>query len=265
MEYEIYADIWFLTNFAMDSIALGIAGKIMKQRIRIKWLLLASSAGTAAALGLFFLMHDYVWYQLLVHLLVNPLMVWICYRSREWKQFFCQWVSTYLSMILLGGILEWGMSNVTGGKYFVPCLLAACIFLWIAERILGYFRRQKTVRYDLLLITKEGNISVKGFFDTGNLLIDPLACKPVHIIKKKILKEQIEKGKLLPRMIPFHSLGMENGLLEAVTIEGMYILREKQTLYLEKPVLGLAEENLFQDDKCDVILNGKSLDIGMTH
>ena len=117
------------------------------------------------------------------------------------------------------------------------------------------------VRYNLLLITREGNISVKGFFDTGNLLMDPLAGKPVHIIKKKILKEQIEKGKLLPRMIPFHSLGMENGLLEAVTIEGMYILKENQPLYLERPVLGLADENLFQDDGCEVILNGRSMDL----
>ncbi len=246
MEYEIYADIWFLTNFVMDSIALWTAGK---------------SAGTTAAMGLFFLMHDYLWYQLLVHLLVNPIMVWICYRSRVWKQFFSQWVLTYLSVILLGGILEWSMTFLTEKKYFILCLLAALIFLWTAERILTSFRGQKMVRYNLLLITREGNISVKGFFDTGNLLMDPLAGKPVHIIKKKILKEQIEKGKLLPRMIPFHSLGMENGLLEAVTIEGMYILKENQPLYLERPVLGLADENLFQDDGCEVILNGRSMDL----
>ena len=51
-------------------------------------------------------------------------------------------------------------------------------------------------------------------------------------------------------MIPFHSLGTENGIMEAVTIEGMYILKEGQPLYLEKPVLGLAEERLFRDDGC---------------
>ncbi len=259
MEYEFYADIWFLTNFVMDIIALGIAGRIMKQRIHIMRLLLAGFTGTAVSLGLFFLMHDYLWYQLLIHLLVNPLMVWLYCRSRKLKQFLCQWVVTYLSVILLGGILEWSVPNLTGGRYFLPCLLFAAVFLWTAERIVGLIRRQKMVRYDLLLITTEGTIPVKGFFDTGNLLIDPLMGKPVHIIKKKILKEQIEKGKLLPRMIPFHSLGMEHGLLEAVTIEGMYILSEDQSLYLEKPVLGLAEEQLFQKDGCDVILNGKSI------
>ena len=159
----------------------------------------------------------------------------------------------------LGGSLEWSVSNLTGIRYFLPCLLSAIVFLWIAEKILEYFRREKETVYDLLLVTAEGTIAAKGFFDTGNLLVDPLVGKPVHIIKKKILEEQIEKGKLLIRMIPFHSLGTENGIMEAVTIEGMYILKEGQPLYLEKPVLGLAEERLFRDDGCGVILNGKSL------
>ena len=90
-------------------------------------------------------------------------------------------------------------------------------------------------------------------------MIDPMVGKPVHIIKKKILEKQIEEGRLLVRLIPFHSLGRENGILETVSIEGMYILKEGQSLYLEHPVLGLAEEKLFQDDRCDVILNGKSM------
>ncbi|MEY8391480.1 sigma-E processing peptidase SpoIIGA [Lachnospiraceae bacterium 45-W7] len=259
MEYELYADIWFMTNLLMDCVALGIAGKIMKQRIHMKRLLLAAFAGTAGSMGFFFLLHSFVWYQLLVHLLVNPLMVWLCFRAGKPKQFLCQWAVTYLSVILLGGSLEWCASNLAGMEYFLPCLLFAIVFLWIAEKILECFRREKEMVYDLLLLTTEGNISVKGFFDTGNLLMDPLVGKPVHIIKKKILEEQIEKGKLLPRMIPFHSLGTENGLIEAVTIEGMYIIKEGRSLYLDRPVLGLAEGNLFQDDGYSVILNGKSL------
>ena len=75
MEYKLYADVWFLTNFIMDSVALGIATKIMKQRIRIKRLFFAGFIGTAGSMGLFFVMNDYILYQLLVHLLINPLMV----------------------------------------------------------------------------------------------------------------------------------------------------------------------------------------------
>lgn len=152
------------------------------------------------------------------------------------------------------------MQNAAGGIDFVWYLSGAALFLAAAKKMLGHLKREKETVYDLLLVTGEGNISVKGFYDTGNLLTDPLVGRPVHIIKKEILKEQIQQGKLPVRLIPYHSLGQESGLLEAVTLEGMYIIRENHPVYLKKPVFGMAEEKLFQNDKCEVILNGKSME-----
>lgn len=260
VKYELYADVWFVTNFSMDIIALWIAGRIMKQRVRVWRLLLAGFVGTSGAMCLFFFLSDYTWYQLGVHFLANPLMVWLCYRSRKWKQFFCQWFLSYLSVILLGGFLQWSASGRGAGSNFWIYLAGAALFLAAAEKIMGSIRRQKDTVCELLLVTRAGNIAVKGFFDTGNLLVDPTVGKPVHIIRREILEGQIEEGQLMTRLIPFHSLGEENGMLEAVTIEGMYILKEEQPLYLEKPVLGLAREKLFQYERYDVILNGRSME-----
>lgn len=260
MNYELYADVWFLTNFTMDSTALWIAGKLMKQQIRVGRLLLGSFAGTAVSMLLFFVWDDYTWYQICVHFLVNPGMVFLCYRSRKKKEFLSQYAVTYLAFILLGGALEWLMQSTSGNVRFVWYLLGALLILAAAEKMLGYLKREKETVYDLLLITGEGNISVKGFYDTGNLLTDPLVGRPVHIIKKEILNEQVQQGKLPVRLIPYHSLGQESGLLEAVTLEGMYIMQENHPLYLKKPVFGMAEEKLFQNDRCDVILNGKSME-----
>lgn len=260
MEYVLYVDVWFLTNFTMDSAALIIAGKMMKQRVRIGRILLGSLAGTAGSMCLFFFLNDYTWYQLGVHFFVNPLMVWLCYRSRKWKEFLGQWFLTYLSVILLGGFLEWGVSSSGLGRNFWLCLAGAVLFFLLAEKILGAIYRQEHTVYDLLLVTADGNIPVKGFFDTGNLLMDPTVGKPVHIIKREVLGEQVDKGMLLTRLIPFHSLGEEDGMLEAVTIQGMYILKDGHPLYLKRPVLGLAKEKLFQDEAYDVILNGRSMD-----
>lgn len=259
MKYEIYADIWFLTNFIMDSIALLAAGKLTKRQIRVKRLLLGGFVGTSGSMFLFFVMKHYVLYQLAVHLLVNPLMVYLCYPSKRKMEFLSQWLLTYLAFVLLGGTMEWGMQNLGEKKYFAVCLAAAGVFLTAAGKILEQFKREKETVYDLLLVTREGNISVQGFYDTGNLLTDPLVKRPVHIIKKEILWKQIQEENLPIRLIPFHSLGNESGLLEAVTLEGMYILRENHPIYLDKPVFGIAEEKLFQNNKCDVILNGKSM------
>ncbi|MCI8483047.1 MAG: sigma-E processing peptidase SpoIIGA [Lachnospiraceae bacterium] len=258
MKYELYADIWFLTNFTMDSIALLIAGKLMKQRIQMGRLLLGGVVGTGGSMVLFLGLKDYGWYQFGVHFLVNPLMIYLCYRSRKWKEFLGQWIITYLAFILLGGMMTWSV-QIGKGRHFLFSLAGAFVFLALAGSILGHFKKRSETIYDLLLVTREGNISVKGFYDTGNLLMDPLVKQPVHIIKKEILWEQIQKEHLPVRLIPFHSLGQENGMLEAVTLEGMYILGKDRSIYLEKPVFGIAEEKLFQDDRCDVILNGKSV------
>lgn len=259
MEYELYVDVWFVTNFIMDSAALLVAGRLMRQRIRAGRILLGSFVGTAGSICLFFFLNHYTWYQLGVHFLVNPAMVWLCYRCRKWKQFLGQWLLTYLSVILLGGAMEWSVRNLGHGEQFWFCLAGALLFLVLADRVIQEFLRQKETVCKILLMTKEGSIEAKGFWDTGNLLMDPIMGKPVHIVRRELLGEQIERGRLSVRLIPYHSLGKEDGLLEAVTIEGMYILKEEQPLYLEKPVLGLAREALFQDERYDVILNGKSM------
>ncbi len=260
VEYEFYADVWFLTNFIMDSISLWVAGKWMKQRIQVGRLLLGSFVGTSVSMLLFLGLNDYTLYQICVHFLVNPIMVYLCCRSRCKKEFLGQWAVAYLAFIMLGGVLEWMMQGMSGKKYFAFCLAGGLLALHGAGKVLGYLKRERETIYDLLLVTGEGNISVKGFYDTGNLLMDPLVNRPVHIIRKKVLWENVQQGKLPVRLIPFHSLGQESGLLEAVTLEGMYIMKEGHPLYLSKPVFGIADEKLFQDGRCDVILNGKSMD-----
>ncbi|EOT25495.1 sigma-E processing peptidase SpoIIGA [Eubacterium sp. 14-2] len=259
MEYELYADVWFLTNFLMDSLALVLAGKLMRQPVRPGRLLLGSFTGTAGSMLFFLGLENYTLYRICVHFLVNPLMVYLCYRSRK-KEFLCQWAITYVAYVLLGGVLSFSMVGRKGSGYFLVCLAGALLFLEAAGRALRHVKGEKETLYDLLLVTGEGKLSVKGFYDTGNLLTDPLGNRPVHIIKREILQSQIQKEQLLTRLIPYHSLGQESGLLEAVTLEGMYIVREGCPLYLKKPVFGLADEKLFQDDRCDVILNGKSME-----
>lgn len=317
-EYEIYADVWFLTNFTMDAIALWSAGKLLRQPSPWGRVFLASLAGTGGSMLLFFQMHDPALYQLAVHFFVNPCMVWICcgtgekgfapkrgkeftlkqgigfvqgqgkgfLRKRQaggksakeapaldsgsrskgnralWiKSFLCRWAAVYLAVLLLGGFLEWAVPKGQGVLHILACLAGAVAAVEAAERLFLQVRHQRRTVCGLLLVTRETKVSAKGFWDTGNLLVDPMVNRPVHIARKSLLWEQIQKEGLPIRLIPFHSLGMEQGVIEAVTLEGMYILREGSPVYLDKPVFGIAEEKLFQDGRCDVILNGKSMEI----
>lgn len=256
MKYELYADVWFATNFIMDSIALWICGKLMKQKIRVRRVILGSLLGTTGSILFFFFLKSYTFYLLLVHLVINPVMVFICFRSRRWKEFLAQWFFTYLVVIFMGGILEFSMGMWNSTIFYWIAVLGAVALIFLAEEIESVWKRKRETVFELLILTGREQISARGFFDTGNLLRDPLVNRPVHILKRELLEKELEEGKLSIRLIPFHSLGTENGLLETVTLEGMYILKEEVPIYLEKPVFGIAREQLFQSNDYDVILNG---------
>ncbi len=278
-EYELYVDVWFLTNFSMDAIALWSAARLLRQPVPLRRILLGSLVGTGGSMLLFFQMHDYLRYQLTVHLFLNPCMVWLCFHKpgispsaakspdaskkvkMRAKTFLCQLAAAYLAMFLLGGFLGWAAPKGAGGLSGLLCLAGAAAAVEAAEKLFLHIRRQRGTLCGLLLVTREGKVPAKGFYDTGNLLVDPLLNRPVHIARKSLLWGQIQKEGLPLRLIPFHSLGEESGMIEAVTLEGMYILRDGHPVYLDKPVFGIADEKLFQDDRCDVILNGKSMEI----
>ncbi len=262
--YEIYVDVWFLTGFIMDAIALWAAGRLLRQPAPLRRVFLGSLAGTGGSMFLFFQMHDYMLYQLAVYLFLNPCMVWLCFHAGkkvQAKDFLRQLAASHLSMFLLGGFLGWVLPREAGGLSSLFCLAGAVAAVEAAEKLFVHIGRQKATLCDLMLVTREGNVQAKGFFDTGNLLVDPLVNRPVHIVRKSLLWGHIQKEGLPLRLIPFHSLGEPCGMIEAVTLEGMYILRDNRPVYLDKPVFGIAEEKLFQDDRCDVILNGKSMEI----
>lgn len=260
MKYELYADIWFITNFVMDSMALWVCGKLLKQKLRYRRLFMAGFAGTAASMACFFLMRSYNGYLLTVHFAINPLMVFLCFRSRKAKEFLAEYVSTYLVVVLFGGILEFSRGLWNSSIGFWIAVAGAVIFIFLAEKVSEAWKKQKDTVVELLILTGERQLKAKGFLDTGNLLKDPVVNRPVHIIKGELLEQELTEGKLLIRLIPFHSLGKEHGLLETVTLEGMYILKEQGPVYLEKPVFGIAREKLFQEDTYDVILNGTCME-----
>lgn len=72
-------------------------------------------------------------------------------------------------------------------------------------------------------------IVVRGLIDTGNGLTDPLSNKPVAILEEDIWqKMQLAKREDKYKVIPFHSIGKEHGMLEGYEIESLHIEYEEE-------------------------------------
>lgn len=275
MKYVFYPDVFWVTNFAMDVLVLTLVRSIKRSRSCFWRILLSAAIGASASVLLFLWLSTasvvlpfpglrrFALYRLITHLLLNPLMLLLAFPQKSLKSFCKDLCAAYLAMMVLGGILSYGMTTLGQWKQFWIWALGGfgvCMLLlsWLESR------KTKQLEYELLLLTKERRLALTGFLDTGNQLEDPILKQPVHIIREQVLTEALTEEQLSVRYIPFHSLGQEHGLLPVVTLQAMYVrgIGEKAgilPLYIEKPVFGLANEKLFQRKEYQVILNARGI------
>ena len=263
MNYVFYPDVFWVTNFGMDVLVLLLVRRAKGSRSSLLRLLAASALGASVSVFLFLKLRSFLTYQLLLHVLVNPAMILLGFPLRGAGRFFKDAGLSYLMTVLLGGMLSFGMATLGQWNYFFLWALGA---FGLALLTFGWLESRKSdgQSYEVLLLTGERTLTLTGFGDTGNLLLDPFVKQPVHIIQESLLREELSGRKFPIRYIPFHSLGQEQGLLPVVTLKAMYVRgtnekRQAPAVYMEKPVFGLAKENLFQGKKYQVILNAKCI------
>lgn len=111
--------------------------------------------------------------------------------------------------------------------------------------------------YEIRVCHKGKEVSTKGFFDTGNLLMDPYSNLPVSLIEKNTLEMLTGEEPVLYRYIPFVSLGEEHGMVQAVILDSLYIKKEKKEIAIQPAVFAIVEEKFLKDSTYRIILNGR--------
>lgn len=259
MKYEIYIDVFVITNFFMDYLALFLANVFLGRKQMQRRLILSSILGAVVSLVLFLTLSSHLFYCLCIHALLNPLMVWLAFRPKEIRRFVEVWVVTYLVILLMGGSMQWIYDTLFGGKY----LLLSIAITWGMGMIAAFVWERQLVTgrrtYDVTLYLSGSEVSIRAYYDTGNLLTDPYVRQPVSIVSSAILSPLLKDYESKKRLITFSSLGESDGLMEAFTIEKMLIHRKKHVLVIEPAVLGLADEKLFVHRDYQMILNSQLL------
>ncbi len=124
------------------------------------------------------------------------------------------------------------------------------------------FRDAGSQRYFEVELCYEGKrISVTALADTGNTLRDPVTGVPVMILSSKMAfvltglsKQQLAKpletmeSGCLPglRLIPYHCVGCDNGMLLALNLKGCKVRGKEKDLLVAFAPAGLGKEGTFQ-------------------
>lgn len=258
MYYELYLDVLFLENLLADYLLLSLLKRLLKVSAGRLRRLLGAMAGSAGVCGLYLLAMENTWAgRLLIYVIFSTVMIKIGLGIRDWHTWAKAMVLLYISSFLLGGIFQWVQSLVSLPLYpFAGFTLISFWILSAAMEWLTYFRNRAEHVFEAVVGFHGKIIVVKALLDTGNQLRDPVFQKPVSILAESRKQELCGQEEPLCQMIPFHSIGEQNGILPAFFADYMCIRRGKgRETRIERPLLGVTKEPLSSQNEYDMILH----------
>lgn len=278
----IYLDIILLENLCMNYIILFATGFI--HRVTIKgWRIFISSfiGGIYSILSFVPILEIYS--NFLFKIVLSIVMIYIAFHPQNIKQLLKELIIFYLVSFAFGGCAfallyfirpqDILMRNgVLTGTYPIKVALLGGIVGFIVVTIAFKVVKGKLSKKDMFcqvtIFLKEKTKTIKAFIDTGNLLKDPISGMPVMIVEwvelegiipKEILLHinEILEGKntdilsqistehsLKFRLIPFSSLGKQNGLLLGFLADKLEIEINESKKKLSNIIIGIYEKSL---------------------
>lgn len=156
-------------------------------------------------------------------------------------------------------------------------IFIAVLLFMIFYVVLKYLREAHKTIYEVKAQYSGKEIQTYGLYDTGNLLVDPMTGNPVIVIEyeiiKNILSEDIvhciensfihnydfqmlePENHIKFKLIPFQSIGKQNGLMPAIVLDHIEIKKESESTIQKKVVAAICKEELSTRQDYHIILH----------
>ena len=102
----------------------------------------------------------------------------------------------------------------------------------------------------------ESEIWLDALIDTGNSLREPVSGKPVSVVETDILERlhDVKRPEKL-KVIPYRSIGRENGMMEGYEVPEIVIDSEGERLRRQKVIIGISRGKVSVDGRYQMILH----------
>ncbi|SKC87383.1 sigma-E processing peptidase SpoIIGA [Maledivibacter halophilus] len=291
---EIYAEYLFLENFIMNLLILHITSYFCKYQGRFYKLMIGASVGALYAFIFFFPSLHFL-FSFSMKLVISMLIIVISFTPHKFRDFFKYLSIFYLVTFVFGGtafaffyftnfdsILSNGIFYSNNFSIRVLLYSVAVAYILIVLSI-GYIKNKvnKENLYKKIVIefdSKQKEIS--ALIDTGNSLSDPISKFPVIIVEYSAIEELLpEKVKEIFkngncnkldqittilqntnwmnrfRIIPFTSLGMENGMLIGFKPDSVKLKIKGDVMNLRRIIVGISTNRLSKNGDYKALLN----------
>ncbi len=268
----LYVDIVFLENVFMNSIILLATGVILKDKTRIIRNLISSSIGAVYAI-IIYTSHIEIYSNIFLKIMLSLVIVYIAFKPQNTKSLLKHLIIFYLTSFTFGGVAFALLyfvrpqdillqNGVLIGTYPIKMILIGGIVGFVIitisfKNIKGKLKRED-IYCNVKLNVEEKTKIITALIDTGNFLKDPITKIPVIVAERESLKElfpdeillntskiinggSIDLGEYASkvRVIPFKSLGKDNGLLLGIKIDEAYIEYQDNVYEIKNVIIGI--------------------------
>jgi len=257
----IYIDIVFFINFFFDSILLFSTSLILKRNTNFKKIFLSSFIGAMSIFALFIKINSLSLF--IIKNFFAFFMVIVAFGYKNIKYTIKNFIYLYITSIVLGGFLyliniEFSYKNDGIIFYnnglsinFITLLVLSPIIMYLYIKQIKDLKNNYSKYYQTKIYFKSGNvIKVSSFLDTGNNLTDPYKKRPIIIINKNLVKNEITLENTL--LIPYETIDKES-ILKCIKVKKINIIGVGEK---ENVLLGISN-NIINFDGIDLILNNK--------
>ena len=288
----IYLDIILCENLLMNYIILFATYVIIKPKTKHPQIrmILSSLLGSIYAIIIYLNILS-IYTNLLAKITLSVVMVYIAFAPPNIKQLLKQILIFYLVSFIFG-VCTFALiyflkpenvemkNGVFVGIYPIKVGLIAGIIAFIITQIAFKINKSKlnnkNTFIEIELYNKNKMTKARALLDSGNMLKEPISQKPVIVVEKAILskiipeevlnyiermvggddQERNEMQEYLSkiRMVPFMSLGKENGMLIGIRLDKIKINTEDIRLEKENIIAGIYEKKLTKDNKYNALI-----------
>ena len=278
----IYIDVVLIENLAMNFIILLATGIILKEKIKLLRLFLASLLGAVYSIISYIVVIE-IYASFILKIILSILIIYIAFNPQTIKKMWKDILLFYLTSFVFGGAAfaliyivkpqDILMKNgLFLGTYPLKNVMLAAIISF-AIIITGFtIVKSRITKKDIfcnLEIGLNGNkIETVAMLDTGNMLKEPISNTPVIIVEHTLLYESMPKEilnnldemlggdfKNIPdeirekyisklKLIPFSSLGKQNGMLLGIKAEYVKIKNQDKEEIKDNIIIGIYNKSL---------------------
>ncbi len=270
--YYLYIDVVFFVNMAMDVVVLWLLKTILKVRTSILRIVLAGALGAfwSCILAVYPVFSPGI--QMISSLLLaGSLMVKVALHTKGVRELLKGLFGLYLVSAALGGMMTALYQHTRIGYYveqlirgepmegmplvILALLAASAVFglkyLWIT---VTEVRREKSSLYEVTCIRGGKSSKAIGLLDTGNRLYEPVSKKSVHVVSERVWQELYTEGDPL-RLIPFHTVGTEEGMMPGIFLDSMVIKKEQEERIIIRPLIAVSPKPVCRDGSYEILLH----------